>query len=163
MLFSENLNRLWTYRGQFPNHPPFSPRMFWVQVALMMISVLKRVTLTSTPKYLSSTNSVVNTSLSSAMKTPSATNFRFLLIWARTVNFVFLFFSTQLSLSQIYLQPKNSSPIFKHFISSYLPRDRHIKQPLLRTRNKPRNTFSSRLITRIPQWFRWWVEYNNFL
>ena len=82
-----------------PQPPVTTHHFFSLVVALMMISVLKGVTLTSTPKYPSSTNSLINTSLSSARKTPSATNFRFLLIWARAVNFVFLFFSTQLSLS----------------------------------------------------------------
>ena len=42
------------------------PRTFWVRVALMMISVRIGVTLTSTPEYPSSANSLVNTSFSSA-------------------------------------------------------------------------------------------------
>merc|ERR550534_1374989 len=43
----------------------------------MMISVLVGVTRTSTPEYPSSASSLVRNSLSSALKTPSATNFLF--------------------------------------------------------------------------------------
>merc|ERR1719445_1771111 len=43
----------------------------------MMISVRVGVTLTSTPEYPSSASSRVKNSLSSALKTPSATSFRF--------------------------------------------------------------------------------------
>merc|ERR1719422_1192785 len=41
----------------------------------MMISVLVGVTRTSTPEYPSSASSLVRNSFSSALKTPSATNF----------------------------------------------------------------------------------------
>lgn len=51
------------------------PSTFWVRVALMMISVLMGVTLTSTPEYPSSASSLVSTSFNSAKKTPSATNY----------------------------------------------------------------------------------------
>merc|ERR1719384_497139 len=56
---------------------PFSPNTFCVLVAIMIISVRVGVTLTSTPEYPSSASSRVKNSLSSALKTPSATNFRF--------------------------------------------------------------------------------------
>merc|ERR1719315_795796 len=46
----------------------------------MMISVLRGVTRTSTPLYPSSANSRIKNSFSSALNTPSATNFLFLLI-----------------------------------------------------------------------------------
>merc|ERR1719505_166614 len=48
----------------------------------MMISVLVGVTRTSTPEYPSSASSLVRNSLSSALKTPSATNFLFFDTWA---------------------------------------------------------------------------------
>lgn len=51
------------------------PRTFWVRVARIIISVRMGVTRTSTPEYPSSASSLVRTSLSSAKKTPSATNF----------------------------------------------------------------------------------------
>merc|ERR1719411_2610722 len=44
----------------------------------MIISVLVGVTRTSTPEYPSSASSLVRNSFSSALKTPSATNFLFL-------------------------------------------------------------------------------------
>merc|ERR1719239_1061341 len=48
----------------------------------MMISVLVGVTRTSTPEYPSSASSLVRNSLSSALNTPSATNFLFFDTWA---------------------------------------------------------------------------------
>lgn len=50
-------------------------------VARMMISVRVGVTRTSVPEYPSSASSLVKNWLSSAKKTPSATNFLFFEIW----------------------------------------------------------------------------------
>lgn len=73
---SGKLNLFWTTAVSSLMRRPFSPSTFWVRVARMMISVRVGVTRTSTPLYPSSANSRVKNSLSSALKTPSATNYK---------------------------------------------------------------------------------------
>ena len=73
---SGKLNLFWTTDVNSLMRRPFSPRTFCVLVAIIMISVRVGVTLTSTPLYPSSANSRVKNSLSSALNTPSATNWR---------------------------------------------------------------------------------------